>query len=73
MPLNENPPCQAEACAIQTCLASSNFQQPRCTPQIMALYACCEKMYSLGSKTSTACPNPDKLRTQLEDLRNVKS
>lgn len=37
-----SPPCKAEACAIQECLAASAYQQRACLPQIRALVRCCE-------------------------------
>ncbi|KAI8466947.1 MAG: hypothetical protein J3K34DRAFT_431987 [Monoraphidium minutum] len=34
--------CKPEACAIQECLAASDYQEARCAAQIAALIACCD-------------------------------
>ncbi|GAA5877209.1 hypothetical protein JCM16303_006202 [Sporobolomyces ruberrimus] len=79
MPVTETPPCQSEACTIQTCLARQGFQQPKCDREILALYACCEKMYSLNksnpeslkSTTSSACPIETNLNEKLKEMRGT--
>ncbi|ORY24595.1 hypothetical protein BCR39DRAFT_500027 [Naematelia encephala] len=56
--------CQAEACAIQTCLSKNNYQQSKCDNLVESLYKCCDKMYraadkegkDVGDTGSTACP-----------------
>lgn len=36
-------PCKAEACAIQECLSSNDYQEAKCLPAINALIQCCEQ------------------------------
>jgi len=50
MPLSDNPPCQAEACAIQTCLAQNSYNQEKCDGVLEKLYACCNELYKRNPK-----------------------
>lgn len=36
--LSDNPPCQGEACAIQTCLSQNSFNQEKCNGVLNKLY-----------------------------------
>lgn len=42
----EHPPCQTEACTLQTCLSRHTYSPAKCDPQMLELYRCCAKMYS---------------------------
>ena len=48
------PPCKAEACAIQSCLAANDYQQRRCVASIAALIACCDA--EAGAAAAAAAP-----------------
>ncbi|EGO00835.1 hypothetical protein SERLA73DRAFT_178788 [Serpula lacrymans var. lacrymans S7.3] len=58
MSKNSQPECQAEACALQTCLSSNTYSPENCGRQLRGLYLCCKQMYSEseGKKESSACP-----------------
>ncbi|GAU95894.1 hypothetical protein RvY_07429 [Ramazzottius varieornatus] len=36
-------PCQAHACAIQTCLKQNNWQDSKCGKELQNLLDCCKK------------------------------
>jgi hypothetical protein len=36
--------CKPQACAIQTCLASNDYQEKKCIKEIAALIACCDSV-----------------------------
>ncbi|ORY69281.1 DUF1903-domain-containing protein [Leucosporidium creatinivorum] len=68
MALSDDPPCQAEACAIQDCLMAKNYQESRCLGVIDRLYACCDSMYKKDSNAhSTACPKPSVVARKLKE------
>ncbi|SAM84501.1 related to Cx9C motif-containing protein 4, mitochondrial [Ustilago bromivora] len=55
----EHPnPCYPRACAIQSCLQRSGFDQSRCEHLIDDLYRCCAKFYQQRGKGAEAdsCP-----------------
>ncbi|GAA97069.1 uncharacterized protein L969DRAFT_54333 [Mixia osmundae IAM 14324] len=84
MPVSEDPPCQMEACAIQTCLSRNSYNQERCQSSVTALYKCCAEMYERegggdgsarrrgkgekGDAGSTACPLRSVVLRKLKDL-----
>ena len=39
--VSEHPPCQTEACAIQTCLSWNSYNQEKCDGVLERLYAWC--------------------------------
>ncbi|CAR26976.1 hypothetical protein ZYGR_0I02460 [Zygosaccharomyces rouxii] len=63
----QTPSCKPQACAIQNCLFSNNYNESRCDQAINDLYRCCEKFYKeTNSKGVTpCCPKPDLLRTKM--------
>ncbi|QLG70741.1 hypothetical protein HG535_0A06830 [Zygotorulaspora mrakii] len=66
-------PCKREACDIQRCLLSHNYNEEPCQPLIDDLYRCCFKFYKAngnGGKTP-CCPMPDLLELKMEQ-RNLK-
>ncbi|KIJ66075.1 hypothetical protein HYDPIDRAFT_110214 [Hydnomerulius pinastri MD-312] len=52
--------CQAEACALQSCLSSNTYSPEKCDEYVRRLYTCCSEMYKreggTGNAESTACP-----------------
>ena len=44
MPLRRRHLCQFEACAIQTCLKNSGFQESECAKEIEAMKECCRSV-----------------------------
>ncbi|GAC74169.1 hypothetical protein PANT_10d00047 [Moesziomyces antarcticus T-34] len=57
----EHPnPCYPRACAIQSCLQKSGFDQARCEHLIDDLYRCCAKFYRQRGTDAEAdsCPIP---------------
>ncbi|KAJ7181312.1 hypothetical protein C8R43DRAFT_269211 [Mycena crocata] len=64
--------CQAEACALQTCLNKNTYKPEKCDERLRELYQCCQNMYekSGGEKseaTSTACPMPSVVKRWMKD------
>jgi len=56
-----DPPCQDQACTLQTCLNKHTYNPDACSSQLKQLYLCCSAMYDgqpqfSGAKESTACP-----------------
>mmetsp|Transcript_4881 Transcript_4881/g.16079 ORF Transcript_4881/g.16079 Transcript_4881/m.16079 type:complete len:98 (-) Transcript_4881:495-788(-) len=51
--------CKDQACAIQRCLARSNFKEAYCKEDIAAWRACCERARALeAGQQSPADPHP---------------
>ncbi|KAG2136875.1 DUF1903-domain-containing protein [Suillus cothurnatus] len=62
--------CQAEACALQSCLSANTYSPERCNAHLKRLYQCCSKLYHDNAENnvkervngsdqesiSTACP-----------------
>lgn len=46
----ENPPCQGEACTLQTCLNRYQTSPEKCDDQLLGLYRCCAKMYDMANE-----------------------
>ncbi|KAI0067590.1 DUF1903-domain-containing protein, partial [Artomyces pyxidatus] len=61
------PPCQAEACSLQTCISGNTYAPERCEQRMRELYRCCQTMYENtdGKGESTACPMPKVVRRWL--------
>lgn len=58
MPPQAKPPlgpCKQQACDIQSCLASSDYQEERCIHQIAALIDCCAAQAAAGSDNPVHC------------------
>ncbi|TDL22906.1 DUF1903-domain-containing protein [Rickenella mellea] len=55
----DNPPCQPEACSLQTCLNKNTYSPDKCDQQLRQLYKCCRGMYEAtnGKGESSACPS----------------
>ncbi|ESK89711.1 hypothetical protein Moror_16852 [Moniliophthora roreri MCA 2997] len=67
---NSEPPCQTEACSLQSCLNKNTYSPERCDEHLKNLYLCCQKMYdddSDGRTESTACPMPDVVKRWIKD------
>lgn len=62
------PRCKAEACAIQNCLRSNNYNESRCDQVIDELYRCCAKFYKESDPKgmTPCCPKPDLLRIKMK-------
>ncbi|KAI0074852.1 DUF1903-domain-containing protein [Panus rudis PR-1116 ss-1] len=63
-----DPPCQAEACALQGCLSRNTYTPEKCDQYMRSLYECCAAMYDATNDKgeSTACPIPRVVRRWLE-------
>ncbi|KAJ7089538.1 hypothetical protein C8R44DRAFT_818460 [Mycena epipterygia] len=61
--------CQAEACALQTCLNKNTYKPDKCDERLRALYNCCQRMYDTGGETteSTACPMASVVKRWIKD------
>ncbi|WOO77841.1 Cx9C motif-containing protein 4, mitochondrial [Vanrija pseudolonga] len=68
--------CQAEACAIQSCLSKNNYNESRCAAAVKDLYACCAAMYARaeaageikeGAK-SESCPIPSVVARKMKQF-----
>ncbi|KAJ6579951.1 DUF1903-domain-containing protein [Mycena vulgaris] len=61
--------CQAEACALQTCLNKNTYKPEKCDERLRALYMCCQKMYDTGGEASesTACPMASVVKRWIKD------
>ncbi|KAG1793738.1 uncharacterized protein BJ212DRAFT_1414850 [Suillus subaureus] len=73
--------CQAEACALQTCLSAHTYSPERCDAHLKQLYQCCSKLYqdraenngtehvkgSNQESISTACPMPGVVERWLKN------
>ncbi|AGO13000.1 AaceriAFL165Wp [[Ashbya] aceris (nom. inval.)] len=57
----QQPPCKAEACAIQACLKRNGYEEGRCAAAVDALYTCCAQFYEREGREarSACCPAPD--------------
>ncbi|OAX36378.1 hypothetical protein K503DRAFT_695266 [Rhizopogon vinicolor AM-OR11-026] len=74
-----DPPCQAEACALQTCLSTNTYSPERCDAHLKRLYQCCSKLYQTRAEQndttrdayqeneSTACPMPSVVERWLKN------
>ncbi|KAK7690725.1 hypothetical protein QCA50_005824 [Cerrena zonata] len=53
-----DPPCQAQACGLQSCLGKNTYSPEKCDKYMRDLYKCCADMYDStdGKGESTACP-----------------
>lgn len=63
-----NEPCKAQACLIQDCLKSNNYNEAKCTKVIDNLYLCCKKYYEANGndKPTTCCPKFSLLQLKLK-------
>ncbi|KAF2800066.1 DUF1903-domain-containing protein [Melanomma pulvis-pyrius CBS 109.77] len=66
--LQTDPACHSRACAIQSCLQKSNYQEEKCRKEVDALYECCNAFYKeRGDEASTAsCPKVSLLRLKMK-------
>ncbi|KAH9927755.1 DUF1903-domain-containing protein [Fomitopsis serialis] len=64
-----DPPCQAEACELQTCLNKNTYKPEKCEEHMRNLYKCCQAMYEQtdGKGESTACPMPSAVQRWLKN------
>ncbi|KAI9441552.1 DUF1903-domain-containing protein [Lactarius indigo] len=67
MPKGPEPPCQAEACALQTCLSKNTYAPEKCAEKMRNLYKCCQALYDATKDRgeSSACPMPSVVRRWL--------
>ncbi|KAG7567014.1 hypothetical protein FFLO_01273 [Filobasidium floriforme] len=80
---DDRPACQDEACAIQTCLSRTSYNEQKCQYAIDALYRCCASFYDRanagkyenlggirreGVKKSTACPLESVVRRTVKRM-----
>ncbi|KAI0330402.1 DUF1903-domain-containing protein [Cubamyces sp. BRFM 1775] len=63
-----DPTCQAQACALQSCLKKNTYTPEKCDDHLRKLYKCCWSMYKEtdGRGESTACPMPNVVRRWLK-------
>ncbi|SPO28109.1 related to Cx9C motif-containing protein 4, mitochondrial [Ustilago trichophora] len=63
-------PCYPRACAIQSCLQRSGFDQSRCEHLIDDLYRCCAKFYQQRGKDAEAdsCPIPSVVERRIRKM-----
>lgn len=69
MPYDTSPdPCKPEACAIQSCLESHQYNEAKCTKVIDALYLCCKQYYESNhtKDPTTCCPKFNLLQLKLK-------
>ncbi|KAF7341201.1 DUF1903-domain-containing protein [Mycena venus] len=63
--------CQAEACALQTCLNKNTYKPEKCDERLRGLYGCCQQMYDNAPEgaepSSTACPIANVVRRWMRD------
>lgn len=60
-------PCKPEACAIQNCLQSNEYNESKCTKVIDELYLCCKNFYiNNGDVVTTCCPKFNLLQLKLK-------
>ncbi|KAF6746326.1 hypothetical protein DFP72DRAFT_636861 [Ephemerocybe angulata] len=66
---NDTAPCQAQACALQTCLNKNTYKPEECNAHLRKLYECCSAFYAAngGKGESTACPMPSVVERWLKD------
>jgi hypothetical protein len=76
------------ACAIQSCLSRTSYNEQKCQPLINALYTCCAQFYDTlhstagyknlggveraGVKGSTACPLEEVVRRTMRRIEKEK-
>ncbi|KAJ9114516.1 hypothetical protein QFC20_001389 [Naganishia adeliensis] len=75
--------CQDEACAIQSCLSRTSYDQSKCEAYVAALYRCCDNFYKAVDKQavtnlagqerpevveSTACPIRSVVERKMKQL-----
>ncbi|KIM36865.1 hypothetical protein M413DRAFT_281633 [Hebeloma cylindrosporum] len=66
---NSEPPCQTEACSLQSCLNKNIYSPEKCDRYVRSLYECCQRMYDAtsGKGESTACPQAAIVQRWLKD------
>ncbi|OCH93536.1 DUF1903-domain-containing protein [Obba rivulosa] len=66
---SSEPACQAEACALQSCLNKNTYSPDKCDEHLRKLYRCCQTMYKQtdGKGESTACPMPNIVQRWLKN------
>ncbi|TFK97330.1 hypothetical protein BDV98DRAFT_574657 [Pterulicium gracile] len=66
---SDEPGCQAEACALQTCLNKNTYSPDKCNERVKQLYLCCQRFYKETDDKgeSTACPMPRVVERWLKD------
>lgn len=65
--MDSDEPCKPEACAIQNCLESNNYNESKCTKVIDNLYLCCKGFYEAnGDVQTTCCPKINLLKLKLK-------
>ncbi|CAI6628693.1 ALI_HP2_G0041450.mRNA.1.CDS.1 [Saccharomyces cerevisiae] len=64
-------PCQKEACAIQDCLLSHQYDDAKCAKVIDQLYICCSKFYKDNGNDSRSpcCPLPSLLELKMKQRK----
>lgn len=64
----EVPPCQNEACSLQSCLNRNTYSPEKCDTYLLKLYECCTSLYAAtdGKGESTACPDERVVRRWME-------
>ncbi|KAG2127218.1 DUF1903-domain-containing protein [Suillus clintonianus] len=71
-------PCQAEACALQSCISANTYSPDKCEAHLKRLYQCCSKLYqdhtekndskrASDANLSTACPMPSVVERWLKN------
>lgn len=63
-------PCFPKACAIQSCLQKSGFNQAKCEPLIDDLYKCCALFYKTRGREAEAesCPIPSVVDRRIQRM-----
>ncbi|AAS53209.1 AFL165Wp [Eremothecium gossypii ATCC 10895] len=64
------PPCKAQACAIQACLKRTGYEEGRCAAAVEALYTCCAQFYEREGRDarSVCCPAPDVVAARRQEV-----
>ncbi|KAK0505720.1 hypothetical protein EDD18DRAFT_1120441 [Armillaria luteobubalina] len=67
--MSSSPPCQAQACDLQSCLNKNTYKPEICQRHLRELYFCCQKLYEQTNDTgeSTACPLPRVVKRWIKD------
>lgn len=83
-----DPLFPSPACAIQTCLSQTSYNQEKCASYVTALYKCCANFYDQVNageyknlsgierqnvKDSTACPLENVVRRKIKELEKQES
>ncbi|AQZ10915.1 CMC4 (YMR194C-B) [Zygosaccharomyces parabailii] len=65
------PPCKPQACAIQNCLLSNDYNEAKCDHLVDDLYRCCQRFYqdTKGQERTPCCPQPDLLKLKMSQRR----